>query len=117
MAGCWPRSVAGYGLTASRRRNPRPNSEIAVPHPALRGTADHLPDDRFELLRYACAWHTDGQHHDDPTIATCWDADRLDLGRVGITTEAVLMSTDFGREIAAHRSVADFILQSQTEAD
>src|SRR6187401_521206 len=47
---------------------------------SLRGTAFDLPDERFQLLHYACVWHTDNQHHDDPTIATCWDADRLDLG-------------------------------------
>jgi uncharacterized protein len=49
----------------------------------LRRTAYDLPDDRFELLRYACVWHTDGTHHDDPTIATSWDDDawRLRRGR------------------------------------
>jgi uncharacterized protein len=76
----------------------------------LRGTAYHLPDDRFELLRYACVWHTDGQHHDDPTIATCWDADRLDLGRVGTIPAPAFMSTDRAREIAAtHRTILPFI--------
>src|SRR3954463_1037599 len=34
----------------------------------LRGPGYTLDDDRFELLRYACVWHTDGKHHDDPTI-------------------------------------------------
>jgi uncharacterized protein len=45
---------------------------------SLRGSAYELDDERFELLRCACEWHTDQRHHDDPTIATCWDADRLD---------------------------------------
>jgi uncharacterized protein len=75
----------------------------------LRGSAYILSDDRFELLRYACVWHTDGKHHDDPTIATCWDADRLDLGRVGIIPDPAFMSTDFGREIAAHGSIQPFL--------
>ncbi len=75
----------------------------------LRGTAYDLPDDRFELLHYACIWHTDGEHHDDPTIATCWDADRLDLGRVGIIPDPEFMSTDFGREIAVYGSIRPFI--------
>jgi uncharacterized protein len=69
---------------------------------SLRGTAYELSDDRFELLHYACVWHTDSEHHDDPTIATCWDADRLDLGRVGVIPDPKFMSTDFGREIAAN---------------
>lgn len=76
---------------------------------SLRGSAFDLPDDRFELLRYACVWHTDGEHHDDRTIATCWDADRLDLGRVGVIPDPAFMSTDFGREIAAYGSIQPFL--------
>jgi uncharacterized protein len=46
---------------------------------------------------------------DEPTIGTCWNADRLDLGRVGTELEARYMNTDFGREIAAHGSIETFI--------
>jgi uncharacterized protein len=81
---------------------------------SLRGMLFDLSDEHFQLLHYACTWHAHGGLTDQPTVGTCWDADRLDLGRVGIKPKAVLMSTDFGREIAAHRSVADFILQSQS---
>jgi len=56
----------------------------------------------FQLLHYACVWHTDGHHHEDPTIGTCWDADRLDLGRVGMIPHPSYMSTEFGAEIATH---------------
>ena len=66
-----------------------------------RGVFFDLPDDRFESLRYACVWHTDQTHHSDPTIGSCWDADRLDLGRVGIQPDPRWMSTDYGRELAA----------------
>lgn len=76
---------------------------------SLRGTVFHLADDRFELLHYACVWHTDGEHHADPTIGTCWDADRLDLGRVGIIPDPAFMSTEFGREIAAYGSIQPFL--------
>ena len=75
---------------------------------SLRGRVFVIDDDRFELLRYACVWHTDGNQHHDPTIATCWDADRLDLGRVGMIPDAAFMSTDFGREIADRGSVESF---------
>jgi len=51
----------------------------------LRGTLVHLDDARFELLADACDRHTDGHTTGDPTLLACWDADRLDLGRVGIT--------------------------------
>lgn len=75
----------------------------------LRGTWLHLSDDDFEVLRYACEWHTDGHHHDDPTIGTCWDADRLDLIRCGTVPEASFMSTDFGKEIADHGSIGPWL--------
>ncbi|MCB1209951.1 MAG: hypothetical protein KDK97_11515 [Verrucomicrobiales bacterium] len=69
---------------------------------SVRGKWFDLPDDDFALLQYACIWHTDGHHHKDPTIGTCWDADRLDLGRVGMIPDPAYMSTPFGAEIAAH---------------
>lgn len=59
-----------------------------------------LDDERFEKLYFACQWHTDHTHHDDPTIGTCWDADRLDLGRVRIQPEAKYLNT-----VAAKRAV------------
>jgi len=43
-----------------------------------------LADPSFELLLEACRWHTDGILFADTTVQTCWDADRLDLPRVGI---------------------------------
>jgi uncharacterized protein len=51
----------------------------------LWGRLFDLPDDEFRLLHRACAGHTHERTHPDVTIQTCWDADRLDLGRVGIT--------------------------------
>ena len=43
-----------------------------------------LDDVDLHKLVAACEGHTDGALSDDPTIGTCWDADRLDLGRVGV---------------------------------
>ncbi len=37
-----------------------------------------------DLLAEACAHHSSGRRHADPTIGTCWDADRLDLARPGV---------------------------------
>ncbi|MFZ4779098.1 MAG: hypothetical protein ACOYM3_27360 [Terrimicrobiaceae bacterium] len=76
---------------------------------SLRGTEYDLSDDSFDLLHYACEWHTEGKHHENPTIATCWDADRLDLGRVGIIPSPEFMSTEFGREIANYGSIQPFL--------
>ena len=38
--------------------------------------------------------HTDGTISDDPTIGCCWDADRLDLPRVGMQPDPALLSTE-----------------------
>jgi len=60
----------------------------------LRGTLLHLEEDRFELLHYACTHHTGGKTEGDITVRTCWDADRLDLGRVWITPDRKYLCTD-----------------------
>lgn len=76
---------------------------------SLRGIEYDLSDEDFERLRYACTWHTEGRRHDDPTIGTCWDADRLDLGRVGIIPSSRFMSTEFAREIADRGSIHEIL--------
>ena len=76
---------------------------------SLRGELFELSDAHFELLHYACTWHTHGRLSEEPTIGTCWDADRLDLGRVGIKPAARYMSTDFAKKIAASGSLEEFI--------
>ncbi|MFO7964266.1 MAG: hypothetical protein R6U50_10130 [Desulfobacterales bacterium] len=85
-------------------------AELAL---SLLGRFFHLDAGRFDRLYYACKWHTDKRHDGDPTIGTCWDADRLDLGRIGIAPDPEFMSTDFAREIASNDSV-DNLLESIT---
>lgn len=63
----------------------------------LRGRLIDLPDPEFQLLHRACAGHTHERTHPDITIQTCWDADRLDLGRVGITPHPRLLCTEVAR--------------------
>ena len=53
----------------------------------LRGKLFDLNDDDFDLLFVACAGHMDNPTDDDPTVQICWDADRLDLGRVGASID------------------------------
>ena len=60
----------------------------------LRESLFDLSDPRFRLLQCACAGHTHQRTHPDVTIQTCWDADRLDLGRVGITPDPQRLCTD-----------------------
>lgn len=58
-----------------------------------------LEDQEFELFFQACHLHTDGHTEGDVTLQTCWDADRLDLGRVGITPKPDLLCTDTARSL------------------
>ncbi len=64
--------------------DPRHGQRAANFAKRLRGKSLHLTDEEFELLTYACQHHTFGGLEADITVQTCWDADRLDLGRVGI---------------------------------
>jgi uncharacterized protein len=66
---------------------------------SLRGELIHLDDDRFDLLFEACRLHTDGLTAGDRTLLACWDADRLDLGRVGITPDRRRLGTRAGRSL------------------
>lgn len=62
-----------------------------------------------QQLIYACRLHTAGLTEGDATVQTCWDADRLDLGRVGIRPDPRRLCTAAARdaqtiEWAYHRS-------------
>ncbi len=63
----------------------------------LRSALTTVSDHQLELLCEACEHHTDGVTHPDPTIGACWDSDRLDLWRVGITPVAAYLSTEVAR--------------------
>jgi uncharacterized protein len=64
----------------------------------LRGKFFVLGDADFELLYDACSRHTDGLVEGDITVQTCWDADRLDLGRVGIRPEPDYLCTPAAKD-------------------
>jgi uncharacterized protein len=59
-----------------------------------------LDDPRATVLAEALHDHTNGTLSDDPTIGTCWDADRLLIGRVGIVPDPRFCSTPEGRRRA-----------------
>ena len=67
---------------------------------SMKGIYFDLPDHSFEILLEACRDHTNGKSTSNITIATCWDADRLDLPRVGIIPEPGRMGTAPGRRLA-----------------
>jgi uncharacterized protein len=63
----------------------------------LRGEYFELHDARFALLEYACHEHTSGLRRAEPTVQVCWDADRLDLQRVGTRPRPELLCTEAAR--------------------
>ena len=67
----------------------------------LRGTLlKDLTDEQFKLLQEACRQHTSTYRTTSPTIDACFDADRLDLGRIDIIPRPEKMATKKGKEIA-----------------
>jgi uncharacterized protein len=62
-----------------------------------------LTELQTELLLEACLDHSSGHRSYDPTIAVCWDADRLDLHRKGIMPDPRMMSTEVGLDITVNR--------------
>jgi uncharacterized protein len=60
-----------------------------------------LTDEQYNKLRLAVGGHVDGRVTDDPTIGVCWDADRLDIGRVGSPVNPNLLSTQAAKDWVA----------------
>lgn len=72
--------------------------------PTIRDTVlAALSDDEIALLERACRYHTTAHFTGDPTVDVCFDADRLDLGRVGISPNPKLMATEQGAYYAANK--------------
>ena len=58
----------------------------------LQGRFFELRPIQLEQLVTACIGHSKGGISESPTVQTCWDADRLDLGRIGIYPDARYLS-------------------------
>lgn len=67
---------------------------------SLAGSAFDLAPAELDLLAAACHGHSDGLIVGDVTVLTCWDADRLDLGRVGIRPHPARLGTEAARDPA-----------------
>lgn len=68
---------------------------------------ESLPDELLgindmekKLLMLACKDHSKGMVDGDITVRTCWDADRLDLGRGGLRPNTKKLCTDVAKEAA-----------------
>ena len=64
----------------------------------LQGTYFTLSAAQLELLKHACALHTQGLTLAEPTVQVCWDADRLDIGRIGVKPDLKLLCTDAAKQ-------------------
>jgi uncharacterized protein len=63
-----------------------------------------LNDQQFKVLTAAVSGHThafpSGKAGNNPTLAACWDGDRLDLPRVEITPDPNLLFSNWGKYVA-----------------
>lgn len=76
---------------------------------------DKLIDQEQRLgVELAMSIHNGGDTAADPLIATCLDADRLTLGRVGIVPDPKLLSTDFAKT-KEFRKLGREIIESNDE--
>lgn len=55
------------------------------------------------LLERAMRFHTNGTDPGDVTVSVCWDADRLDIGRVGMPVLSRFLFNDEAIRIARER--------------
>ena len=72
-----------------------------------------LNEEELALLIAAMEGHTAGRRHADVTVSTCWDADRLDLARVGVQPDPGRLCTDAARDpetiLRASRNATDWV--------
>jgi len=98
-------------LHDSRRENdehdPEHGERAAAFAADLRGELFEITDAQLALLQEACRGHSDGHREAHVTVQTCWDADRLDLSRVGITPDPELLCTEAARTPAMMRLAED----------
>jgi len=91
-------------LHDSRRQNDDSDYEhgkrAAMFAQTLAGSVFELGPSDLEDLLTACRGHSDGLRQGTITVLTCWDADRLDLGRVGIKPHPNRLCTVAARDPA-----------------
>lgn len=75
-------------------RDPQHGARAAEFAHSIHGDFYSLHPMQLEKLCYALKHHSGGGVSLDATIQTCWDADRLDLGRVGIFPSPQFLSQE-----------------------
>jgi uncharacterized protein len=103
VTGAKPRVIELFAfLHDSGRLNdghdPEHGSRAALFAATLAGSVFELESAALALLMTACRGHSDGLTVGDITVVTCWDADRLDRGRVGIKPHPERLCTEAARD-------------------
>jgi uncharacterized protein len=75
-------------------RDPQHGQRAADFAHGIQGDFYQLTPKQLDTLCYAMQQHSGGEVSTNATIQTCWDSDRLDLGRVGIIPSPKFMSAD-----------------------
>ena len=75
-------------------RDPEHGARGAALAGKIHGRLFKLSKDDLLLLQDACTRHTYSFTEANVTVQTCWDSDRLDLGRVGIVPDPLRLCTD-----------------------
>ncbi len=86
--------------------DPRHGPRAARYVESVRDLLAGLDRTRLATLVEACEGHTRRRTTDDPTIGVCWDADRLDLPRVGIRPRVKYFHTETARDMVAARDLS-----------
>ncbi len=79
-------------------RDPEHGWRAAVIAQNIAGDLIAVTANELDLLIEACRGHSDGHLLADVTVMTCWDADRLDLGRVGIRPDPERLCNPHARD-------------------
>ncbi len=81
-------------------RDPDHGERAAAFARELNGGLYRVSSEQMNLLGFALAEHDRGLTSSDATVGACWDADRLNLWRVGIRPEPALLSTQAAKKPA-----------------
>lgn len=101
LTGARPRVVEIFALLHDSRRlnDGHDQGHGARAADFARTLALGLEAEDLDLLMAACRDHSEGLTDGDPTVTTCWDADRLDLGRVGREPQPHRLCTTAARDL------------------
>ncbi|MGD9947903.1 MAG: HD domain-containing protein [Desulfobulbus sp.] len=79
---------------ADPEHGPR-GAELAV---QLYGNLLIVEEEKLQVLLTACRLHTSARTHDNLTVQTCFDADRLDLARIGTIVDPEYLCTSAAKD-------------------